>query len=229
VSSAHSGSSFGRTLRSRAPIATYCSGAIEALFGAAMFYYVARFVDTPQLERALPQGGSYLPSLSSALLPGLLDAALDTFDRSLEETRDSGTLEHLLVTQLRFLSSPVPPSIRSPPRPCESSYTSRGAPRSLASHCGPRWVGVIAAMLATLLAFSGSGFFRRVTFSIQARIPPSGFFSGVSSVVGGILFPVNILPDWLQVVAHFNPVTYALDAMRAALLGGATVAGCGVR
>jgi ABC-2 type transport system permease protein len=40
-----------------------------------------------------------------------------------------------------------------------------------------------------------------------------------------MLFPVNILPDWLQVVAHFNPVTYALDAMRAALLGGVNVVG----
>ena len=39
-----------------------------------------------------------------------------------------------------------------------------------------------------------------------------------------MLFPVNILPDWLQVIARFNPVTYALEAMRAALLGGATVA-----
>jgi ABC-2 type transport system permease protein len=40
-----------------------------------------------------------------------------------------------------------------------------------------------------------------------------------------MLFPVNILPDWMQVVAHFNPVTYALDAMRAALLGGVNVVG----
>jgi len=29
---------------------------VEALFGAAMFYYVARFVDTPALQNALPQG-----------------------------------------------------------------------------------------------------------------------------------------------------------------------------
>jgi len=42
---------------------TYRTGfvleAIEALFGAAMFYYIARFVDTPALQQALPQGGSY--------------------------------------------------------------------------------------------------------------------------------------------------------------------------
>jgi ABC-2 type transport system permease protein len=44
---------------------------------------------------------------------------------------------------------------------------------------------------------------------------------GVSGVAGGVLFPITVLPDWLQLVARLNPVTYALDAMRAALLGGA--------
>jgi len=48
-------------------------------------------------------------------------------------------------------------------------------------------------------------------------------FLGVSSVAGGVLFPASILPDWLQIVARLNPVTYALDAMRASLLGGAGV------
>ena len=74
--------------------------AIEALFGAAMFYYVARFVDTPALQQALPQGGSYFAfSLVGFVFLDYLNAALDTFDRSLEESRDTGTLEHLLVTQ----------------------------------------------------------------------------------------------------------------------------------
>src|SRR4029077_19670281 len=74
--------------------------AIEALFGAAMFYYVARFVDTPGLQSALPQGGSHFAfSLVGFVFLDYLNAALDTFDRSLEEARDSGTLEHLLVTQ----------------------------------------------------------------------------------------------------------------------------------
>jgi ABC-2 type transport system permease protein len=38
-----------------------------------------------------------------------------------------------------------------------------------------------------------------------------------------MLFPVSVLPDWLQFVARLNPVMYALDAMRAALLGGAAL------
>jgi ABC-2 type transport system permease protein len=38
-----------------------------------------------------------------------------------------------------------------------------------------------------------------------------------------MLFPTSILPSWLQFIARFNPVTYALDGMRAALLSGANV------
>ena len=74
---------------------------IEALFGAATFYYVARFVDSPQLREALPQGTSYFTySLVGFVFFDYLHAALDSFDRSLEEARDSGTLEPLLVTQV---------------------------------------------------------------------------------------------------------------------------------
>src|ERR1700741_4747791 len=74
--------------------------AVESLFGAAMFYYVARFVDSPALAQALPQGGSYFAfSLVGFVFLDYLNAALDTYDRSLEEARDNGTLEHLLVTQ----------------------------------------------------------------------------------------------------------------------------------
>lgn len=45
------------------------------------------------------------------------------------------------------------------------------------------------------------------------------------------LLPVQVLPEWLQSVAQFNPVTYAINALRVLLYGpssvpaGATVAG----
>src|SRR3974390_3083181 len=74
---------------------------LEALFGAALFYYVARFVDSPQLRQALPQGSSYFAySLVGFVFFDYLNAALDTFDHSLQDARDGGTLEPLLVTQV---------------------------------------------------------------------------------------------------------------------------------
>ena len=38
-------------------------------------------------------------------------------------------------------------------------------------------------------------------------------------MTSGSLYPINSAPAWLQVISHFNPVTYAVDATRHALLG----------
>ena len=201
--------------------------AVEALFGAAMFYYVARFVDTPELQRALPQGGSYFAfSLVGFVFLDYLNAALDTFDRSLEVARDSGTLEHLLVTQTSLpvfvAGSAIYPFIATTLRIVV--YVAWGAALFGFPLRAANWLAVLAVLLVTLLAFSGLGILSASYLLLFKRgNPAKWFFLGVSSVAGGMLFPVGILPDWLQVVAHLNPVTYALDAMRAALLGDTRV------
>lgn len=202
--------------------------AIEALFGAAMFYYVARFVDTPELQHALPQGGSYFAfSLVGFVFLDYLNAALDTFDRSLEEARDGGTLEHLLVTQTSlpiFLAgSAIYPFAATTLR--IAVYVAWAAVLFGFPLFAANWIAVFAVMLVALLAFSGLGILSASYLLLFKRgNPAKWFFLGISGVAGGMLFPVSILPDWLQVVARLNPVTYALEAMRAALLGGATIA-----
>jgi len=202
--------------------------AIEALFGAAMFYYVARFVDTPELQHALPQGGSYFSfSLVGFVFLDYLNAALDTFDRSLEDARDSGTLEHLLVTQTSLpvfvIGSAIYPFAATTLR--IAVYVAWAALLFGFPLHTANWLAVFAVLLVALLAFSGLGILSASYLLIFKRgNPAKWFFLGISSVAGGMLFPVTILPDWLQLVAHLNPVTYALEAMRAALLGSATLA-----
>ncbi len=197
----------------------------EALFGVAMFYYVARFVDSPQLQSALPQSGGYFAfSLVGFVFLDYLNAALDTFDRSLEEARDSGTLEHLLVTQTSLpvfvVGSAIYPFAATTLR--IAVYIAWGAILFGFPLHAANWFGVFIVLLATLLAFSGLGILSSSYLLIFKRGNPAKWFLlGVSSVAGGMLFPVGILPNWLQVVAQLNPVTYALDAIRAALLGNA--------
>ena len=199
--------------------------AIEALFGVAMFFYAARFVDSPQLQQALPQGGSYFAfSLIGFVFLDYLNAAMDTFDRSLEEARDTGTLEHLLVTQTSLpvilAGSAIYPFAATTLR--IAVYLAWGTMLFGFPLRDANWPAVGAVLLATLLAFSGLGILSASYLLLFKRGNPAKWFLlGVSSVAGGMLFPVSVLPDWLQFVARLNPVTYALDAMRAALLGGA--------
>jgi len=201
--------------------------AVEALFGATTFYYVARFVDSPSLRAALPQGKTYFAySLVGFVFFDYLNAALDTFDRSLQEARDSGTLEPLLVTQV---SLPVVLA-------GSAFYPFAATTLRIAVYVGwaaalfdfplnaANWLAVAAVLAATLLAFSGMGILSAAYLLLFKRGNPAKWFIlGVSSIVGGMLFPVEILPPWLQVIAHLNPVTYALEAMRGALLDGAGI------
>jgi ABC-2 type transport system permease protein len=205
--------------------------AVEALFGATTFYYVARFVDSPALREALPQGKTYFAySLVGFVFFDYLNAALDTFDRSLLEARDSGTLEPLLVTQVSL------PVILAG----SAFYPFAATTLRIAVYLGwaaalfdfplnaANWLAVVAVLMATLLAFSGLGVLSAAYLLLFKRGNPAKWLIlGVSSVVGGMLFPVAILPPWLQVIARLNPVTYALDAMRGALLDGAGILSIG--
>jgi ABC-2 type transport system permease protein len=200
---------------------------VQALFGATVFYYVARFVDTPELQSSLPQGGSYFEfSLVGFVFLDYLNAAMDAFDRSLEEARDSGTLEHLLVTQTSLpvfvAGSAIYPFVATTLRILV--YVFWAAVLFHFPLHSANWLGVLAVLAVALLAFSGLGILSASYLLIFKRGNPAKWlFLGISSVAGGMLFPVGILPDWLQWVARLNPVTYALEAMRSALLGGAGV------
>jgi len=198
---------------------------IQALFGAAMFFYAARFVDSPQLRNALPQGGTYFAfSLVGFVFFDYLSVAMDTFDQSLIEARDSGTLEHVLVTQtslpVMLAGSAIYPFLITTIR--IAIYILWGAILFHFPLGAANWLGVIAVMIASLLSFSGMGILSASYVLLFKRGNPAKWLLiGLWGLAGGMLFPVTILPDWLQFIAKLNPMTHALNAMRAALLGGA--------
>jgi ABC-2 type transport system permease protein len=199
--------------------------AVQALFGATMFFYAARFVDSPQLRGALPQSGGYFAfALVGWVFFDYLGVAMDTFDQSLMEARDSGTLEHLLVSQtslpLMLAGSAIYPFLITTLR--IAIYLIWGALLFHFPLGDANWIGVVVVLAASLLSFSGLGILSASYLLLFKRGNPAKWLLiGLWGIAGGMLFPVTILPDWLQIVAKLNPMTHALNAMRAALLGGA--------
>ncbi len=57
--------------------------------------------------------------------------------------------------------------------------------------------------------------------------PVSWFIGNLFDLLGGIYFPVVILPQSLQIISFFLPITYALKAMRLALFQGYSLAQLG--
>jgi ABC-2 type transport system permease protein len=45
-------------------------------------------------------------------------------------------------------------------------------------------------------------------------------FGHLSALLGGVYFPMQVLPQWLQGIAFFIPFTHALEGLRQAVLNG---------
>jgi ABC-2 type transport system permease protein len=66
--------------------------------------------------------------------------------------------------------------------------------------------GVVAAVMPLLSPEKG----QQVTYIVSALL----------LLVSGVYYPVKVLPEWMQVIAQYSPVTYALEGSRAALQDG---------
>jgi ABC-2 type transport system permease protein len=198
---------------------------VQALFGAASFYFLSRFVTSPTLTRSLPPGSDYFSfALVGIAFFDYLSLALITFDGSLQEARQNGTLEHLLVTQTSLPvilagSSLYPFAVLSLRT---GIYLGWGAILFGFPLHGANWIGAVLVLAASVLAFSGLGILSASYLLIFKRGNPMNWaILGVSSVAGGMMYPVSVLPEWLQHIARLIPVTYSLEGMRAAILGHA--------
>jgi ABC-2 type transport system permease protein len=198
---------------------------LEALFGVATFYYLSRFVQSPELSNALPAGSSYFAfALVGFAFFDYLSVSLTAFDTSIEEARQNRTLEALLVTQtplpVILAGSAVYPFSALAMRTC--IYLGWGI---LVFDFSPRsanWLGAFAILLASILSFAGLGIIS-ASYSLLFKRgnPAKWLFLGVSGLVGGMMYPVSVLPEPLRILARLIPITYALEGMRAALLGHA--------
>jgi ABC-2 type transport system permease protein len=87
---------------------------------------------------------------------------------------------------------------------------------------GANWTGAVIILLASILAFAGLGILSAsYTILFKRGNPAKWIVLGVSGLVGGMMYPITVLPQPLQILSRLVPVTYSLEGMRAALLHGA--------
>ena len=84
----------------------------------------------------------------------------------------------------------------------------------------PAFVELVGAMLLAAITFSALGVATAARFRSTTVFPIIGnavllpmFF------VSGALYPLDRAPTWLRLLAHVDPVAYAVDLMRGAVLG----------
>jgi ABC-2 type transport system permease protein len=70
-------------------------------------------------------------------------------------------------------------------------------------------IGMMAAILPLMYVERGA----QMTFVFQS----------VLLLVSGVYYSIEVLPQWMQVLAHLSPATYVLEAMRQGLIDGTPV------
>ena len=86
------------------------------------------------------------------------------------------------------------------------------------------WLSVALVLVLTVSAFSCLGILAASFIMFHKRGDPILWLFGiVSSLLGGVYFPADILPLWLRRLSDYVPITYTLKAMRGALLEGASL------
>ncbi|MCY4073301.1 MAG: ABC transporter permease [Chloroflexi bacterium] len=70
-------------------------------------------------------------------------------------------------------------------------------------------IGIVASILPLLYPERGA----QMTSVVQASF----------LLISGVYYPITVLPEWMQSIAVFSPITYVLDGVRAAVLDGKPV------
>lgn len=210
---------------------TYRFTFVSSLFGiflsSATFYFVSRLVPpgAPSLE---PFGGDFFAfavvGVAFSSLLGIFQEGLPSVIRGAQVT---GTLEALLVTR-----TSVPTVLLG-----SSLYSLLFQVLRTGLHIGLAVAvfglelgrvnvpGLLSVLFLTALCFLSIGVLSASFILVYKSGNPFGWiFGGVSGLLGGVVFPVSLLPDWIRWVSALLPVTHALNGTRKSLLASAALA-----
>lgn len=199
----------------------------QTLFAAASFYYLSRFIEGPLIHGGLPGGHSYFSfALVGVAFVDYMSVALNTFDQAIDVARGNGTLEALLVTDTSLPA--ILAGSGTYPFVFESMRTAVYLAWAVLLFHFPvgqaNWPGAVIVLAVSILAFTGIGILSASYILLFKRGNPAKWLLlSASGVLGGMMYPVSVLPRFLQFFSRLLPITYSLEGLRAALLDGASL------
>lgn len=211
---------------SRSYLASWVVEGSGILLTVFTFYFLGKWVDE-RAGGALPGGTrSYFGfAVNGIAMAMLLFQVVRGHSRALRQSQITGTLEPLLMT-------PVPPwqiAVGG-----ALSHTGRGVVRLgaylvLAVALGavrpaPTLVWLPVVVLVSTLSFLPLGLLAASATVLLKRGDPVAYLANAASLLlGGVYFPPNVLPSWVQPASELYPATHAIRALRAATLGAGEV------
>ena len=174
--------------------------------------------------KAIPTGGiPYIDYLAPGIIAQSAMFIAIFYGIQIIWERDAGVLNKLLVT----------------PTPRSALITGKAFAAGVKSVIQAVVVILIAALLGVALTWNplkliavaaivvlGSAFFSCLSMTIAGIVLSRDRLMGIGQAItmplffgSNALYPVSVMPGWLQAVSRFNPLSYEVDALRGLLIG----------
>ncbi|MBI5931874.1 MAG: ABC transporter permease [Chloroflexi bacterium] len=192
---------------------------------AGPVFWLLVFGQVLNRARVIPTGElSYLDYMTPGILAqGMLFTAIFYGISTIWE-RDLGVLH-------KFLASPVPRSALVAGKALSAGV--RAVPQALAIgllgvlvgvHISHNPLSLLGALLTIVLS---SALFATFSLIIACIVKRGERLVGINQVIimplffaSNAIYPISIMPEWLKVLSHINPLTYTVDALRAMMVEG---------
>jgi ABC-type multidrug transport system ATPase subunit/ABC-type multidrug transport system permease subunit len=199
------------------------------LLSLPSFYFLSLLVGQGVIPKLEAYGGDYFAFvLVGMAFMGYQNVALNSFSRTIRSEQMLGTLEPILMTPHRLPVILISSSLWNFVFTCFEVFlylllgiTLFGLRLERVS-----LAGAFLTQLLTILAFSGIGILLASFIVVFKQETPINFlFASISGLLAGVLYPVEVLPGWLQSLSNLLPLTYSLRAMRKTILLGDSLNG----
>lgn len=177
--------------------------------------------------RAIPTGGvTYLQFITPGILTQSVTFVAIFYGLFIIMDRDAGILQKFLVTPTPRLALVWGKML---------SATVRGLSQALivfifAFILGIRLhIGLWTIPGVMLIVLLGASFFTGLSMIVASIVKTRERFMGIGQVItlplffaSNAIYPIHIMPPWLQVVAKINPLSYMVEGLRSLLVSGVT-------
>jgi ABC-2 type transport system permease protein len=202
-------------------------GNINSLFPVVLLFFVGRMIVGTHPHGLVKYGGDYFSfSLIGIAFTTYFTISIQTFSDSMRRAQMAGCLEAILSSQtssrtIVFLSSIY-------------SFISAGISTIIIFVISIIFFGfdiskiniasTFVSLLLSLTTFISLGIFSAAGTIIFKKGEPFGIIFGtISSVLGGVVYPVSSLPLWLQHISYIVPITHSFEALRLSILQGYSI------
>jgi ABC-2 type transport system permease protein len=177
--------------------------------------------------RAIPTGGvTYLQFITPGILTQSVTFVAIFYGLYIIMDRDAGILQKFLVTPTPRLALVWGKML---------SATVRGISQAVIVFIFAFILGIKLHLTiwtipgVVIIVLLGASFFTGLSMIVASIVKTRERFMGIGQVItlplffaSNAIYPIQIMPPWLQVVAKINPLSYMVDGLRSLLVSGVT-------